>query len=91
MDQVYSINGISIRLTSERWIHIIKGHPELKDYYFRILNTIETPKAIYAGKTGEYIATKNIKNEKYIVVIYKELENDGFVITAFILQTVLKN
>ena len=32
-------------------------------------------KAIYAGKTGEYIATKNIKNEKYIVVIYKELEN----------------
>lgn len=32
MDQVYSINGISIRLTSERWIHIIKGHPELKDY-----------------------------------------------------------
>lgn len=80
MDHIPSKNGISIRLTNERWIHIIIGHPELIGYYM--------------GKTGEYIAIKNIKNEKknekYMIVIYRELNNDGFVITAFITNRIKK-
>ncbi len=83
MEHALSKNGISIRLTNERWIHIIIGHPELIGYHIEVLETIKDPEAIYAGKSGEYIAIKNIKNKKYMVVIYKELNNDGFVITAF--------
>ena len=83
MEHAISKNGISIRLTNERWIHIIIGHPELIGYHIKVLETIKDPEAIYAGRSGECIAIKNIKNEKYMVVIYKELNNDGFVITAF--------
>jgi hypothetical protein len=41
-----SKNGIPIRLTDERWQHITTGHPEIADYYFEILETIETPQII---------------------------------------------
>jgi len=52
-------------------------------FYFEVLETVEEPEAIYAGESEEYIAIRNIKDKKYIVVIYKELNDDGFVITAF--------
>jgi hypothetical protein len=90
MEHTLSKNGISIRLTNERWIHIIIGHPELIGYYVEVLETIKDPEVIYAGKSGEYIAIKNIKNKKYMVVIYKELNNDGFVITAFTTNRIKK-
>lgn len=83
MDKVNSINGVSIRLTNERWFHITEGHPEMAGFYFEVLETVEEPEAIYAGESEEYIAIRNIKDKKYIVVIYKELNDDGFVITAF--------
>ena len=54
-------------------------------YYFEVLETVEAPEAIYAGKAGECIAVREIEKGKYIVVIYRELsEEDGFVITAFL-------
>lgn len=90
MDCVLSKNNILIRFTNERWIHIIIGHPELIGHHDEVLKTIKDPEAIYAGKTGEYIAIKDIKNEKYMIVIYKELINDGFVITAFITKRIKK-
>jgi hypothetical protein len=83
MDKVVSRNGVPIRLTDERWFHITEGHPEMAGYYFEVLETVEGPEAIYAGDNEEYIAIRNIKNEKYIIVIYKECDDDGFVITAF--------
>jgi len=54
-------------------------------YYFEVLEVVEEPEAIYEGKTGEYIAVREIEKGKYIVVIYKELnKEDGFIITAFL-------
>jgi hypothetical protein len=48
-----SVEGISIRLTDERWAHITDEHREL---------------------TGL----------KWVVVVYREKGDDGFVITAFL-------
>lgn len=54
-------------------------------YYFEVLEAVEEPEAIYAGKAGECIAVREMEKDKYIVVIYRELgEEDGFVITAFL-------
>jgi hypothetical protein len=82
-----SKNNVPIRLTEERWHHISTGHPEIADYYFEILETIEKPQTIYEGKQGGLIAVsfKNEQTNKFIVVIYKEVSSeDGFVITAYI-------
>jgi hypothetical protein len=87
MDIAISKNGIPIRLTEERWLHISLGHPEVADYYYEILDTIEEPEIIYKGNYGSLIAV-GLKHEvsgKYLVVIYKETsQTDGFILTAYI-------
>lgn len=47
-------------------------------YYFEVLEAVEEPEAIYAGRAGECIAVREIEKDKYIVVIYRELgKEDG--------------
>ena len=41
------------------------------------------------GWTDELLAVRKT-NDKYLVVVYKEFENDGFIITAFITKKVNK-
>jgi len=85
MDVVKSKNGVPIRLTEERWLHITEEHSEMAGYYFEVLETIEEPDEIFEGRAGEYISVREIEAGKYIVVIYREVsKEDGFVITAFI-------
>jgi hypothetical protein len=93
MDIAISKNNVPIRLTPERWQHITTGHPEIADFYFEILETVENPKIIYEGNVGGLIAVsfKFENTGKFIVVIYKEVSReDGFVITAFLSNKELK-
>jgi len=78
-----SKNGVAIRLPDERWAHIIEEHCELAGLRLNILETIENPTRILAGNAGELLAIGEIEAGKFLVVIYRELQNDGFVITAF--------
>ncbi|MCL0066159.1 PBECR2 nuclease fold domain-containing protein [Dehalococcoidia bacterium] len=85
MDVVRSKNGVPIRLTEERWIHITEEHSEMAGYYFEVVQAVDEPEAIYDGKMGECIAAREIEKGKYIVAVYRELsKEDGFVITAFL-------
>lgn len=85
MNVVRSKNNVPIRLTEERWLHITEEHAEMAGYYFEVLEAVEEPEAIYAGKTGERVAVREVEKGKYIVVVYREsCEEDGFVITAFL-------
>jgi len=71
MEIVKSKNGVPIRLTEERWIHITEEHSEMAGYYFEVLETVKEPEAIYEGKMGECIAVREIEKGKYIVVVYR--------------------
>lgn len=89
MEKIQSKNGVLIRLTDERWIHITEEHSELAGYYFEVLETIQEPQAIYEGKVGELIAVKEVETGKFLVVIYKEVnKEDGFIITAFLTRRI---
>ena len=44
MDTAYSVNGVPIRLTHERWFHIIENHDDLASYFYEVLDTIEKSK-----------------------------------------------
>lgn len=84
-----SINKVTIRLTDERWIHITEEHSEMAGYLYEVLETIETPNAIYEGNAGELLAAREIEKGKFIVVVYRELSaEDGFVITSFLTKRV---
>lgn len=88
MEIVYSVNKVPIRLTYERWYHIIENHDELASYFHNVLETIEKPEFVIRGNSGSLKATKNISKKKWLVVIYRELsKRDGFVITAYFLET----
>ena len=83
-----TINHVLIRLTDERFIHILYSHPEIAPTDFpKILDTIENPDLIAKGRSKELIAVKAKEGRKkaYFVVVYKEIsQTDGFVITAYI-------
>lgn len=92
MEIVNSVNGVPIRLTEERWLHIVENHPEVAGYYYEILEAITNPDIVVKGYEDEYIALKRRERKKYLLVIYKEVatKQDGFVITAFFSSKVEK-
>jgi len=85
LGSAHSANGVSIRLTEERWLHITEEHCELAGYSSDVLETIANPEAVYQGSAGELLAARQIEPGKYLVVVYREqTSTDGFVITAFL-------
>lgn len=84
MSDATSKNGLPIRLPDERWAHIMEEHAELAELREQIIATVAEPERILAGGDGELLAVKELVEGKWIVVVYKELEADGFIITAFL-------
>lgn len=83
---VRSVSGKLIRLTIKQWAHIIESHDYMAGNMDKVLETVNLPDFIARGSRGELIALKyyletNI-TEKYCVVVYREFEEDGFIITS---------
>lgn len=83
IDKAISVNSIAIRLTDERWRHIVENHVELAGHFYDVLETVSLPDFVAKGHQDERLAVRRFDNGKYLVVVYKEVEADGFVITAF--------
>ena len=84
---VISKNSIRIRLTEERWSHIVEAHDYMAGNQDMVFETLEGPDIIVSGEKDDFIAVKHYSktsiSEKHVIVIYKEEEKDGFVITSF--------
>jgi len=91
LDTVYSINNVPVRLTEERWEHIIDRRPHLASYYDKVLDAIERPVYILRGHRGSLIGVLSVGRFKYLHVVYREASlQDGFIITAYIKRRVNK-
>lgn len=83
--------GKEIRLTQTIWRDkILLEHPEFRQdqrYLDEIKKTIGDPQYIIKGWSGEFLALGRCyiapKSPKYLCVVYRELNSDGFIITAF--------
>ena len=84
LETIQSKNGIFIRLTDERWAHITEEHCELAGMRLETLETVVNPSKILEGGDGELLAVREIEKNKFLVVVYRELVGDGFIITAFL-------
>ena len=85
MSAAISNNGVPIRLTEERWFHIVENHDEMAGFFDEVLSTVEDPDFVIQGYGGAVIALRPMGEEKFMVVIYKEIDKkDGFIITAFL-------
>jgi len=83
-ETVLSKNNVSIRLTDERWVHITEEHCELAGMRLEVLDTVANPLRILSGSAEELLALRETSPGKYLVVVYREFEKDGFIITAFL-------
>jgi len=84
MDRAVSRGGVPIRLTEERWFHIVENHDDLAGYYDEVLDTVENPDMIIQGDEGALVAAKRMAPRRHLAVVYKELTaDDGFVVTAY--------
>jgi hypothetical protein len=79
-----SVRDIPIRLTDERWAHIEDEHGELSEFRHHVLDTISRPERVFSGPQGEKLAIKAVEAGKWMVVVYREFDADGFIITAFL-------
>ena len=84
LETAVSKNGVAVRLTDERWTHITEEHCELAGLRIEVLETVANPLRVMAGSEGELLAVRELSQDKHLVVVYRELKNDGFIITAFL-------
>lgn len=82
-ETVTSKNGLAIRLPDERWAHITEEHCELAGMRLEVSETVANPARIYARNEGELLAARETEAGNLLVVVYRELSDDGFIITAF--------
>jgi hypothetical protein len=87
MEIAVSRNGIPIRISDERWTHVVEAHDYMAGNLELVIETIEDPDDLVAGSKGELIALRHyeatVLSEKYVVGVYREFSDDGFLITAF--------
>jgi len=86
---VHSHNGAPVRLTEERWQHIVRRHPEMDNQRERVLETLAEPDMIQQGDFGELLAVRFYPEtpltRKFLVVAYREVSpEDGFILTAYL-------
>ena len=80
-----SVNGVPIRLTDERWEHILDSHPELASYRETILDAIENPDYILASRRGALAAVVVLGRKAFLHVFYVEKSRrDGFILSAYL-------
>jgi hypothetical protein len=83
--------GALIRLTPERWGHIVYRHPELARSRMAVLMTVAAPDVVVQGQAGERLAVRQTEPARWLVVAYSEgSQRDGFIITAFVTSRVTR-
>jgi hypothetical protein len=88
------VRGTKIILTAERIEHITRKHPEVKPYIELVIETVEKTDILMEGELGEIKALKFYQSlhigSKYMVVPYREGEDEGFIITAYFTSSIDK-
>lgn len=89
MEIAYSRNGFPVRLTNERWQHVIGQHPEMRWQRHRVLEAIASPDLVQRGDYSALLAARHYNQPPavnlFVVAVYRELDDaDGFVITAYL-------
>lgn len=81
--------GVPIRLTDERWRHVVTRHPEMAGQRDLVVETLADPDMIQQGDVGELLATRFFERspltKKHLVVANREIDGvDGFLLTAYV-------
>jgi hypothetical protein len=86
-----SVNGVPIRLTDERWEHILDSHPEMASFRETVLDAVENPDYILASRRGALTAVVVLGRRAFLHVFYVEKSRrDGFILSALVEEKMSK-
>ncbi len=95
--EVVSKMGKKIRLTEVQWAHTSSKHPELENQIDNMITTLQEPDYVYHSTKEENfhylkLFEQTPVTEKYLLLIIKHLNDEGFVITGFFVSKIrMKN
>jgi len=82
-----------IRLTAFQWAHMRFKHPELSSQENKMIETLKNPDLIYHSPQEENFQYLKLfgqtpLGEKYLLLIVKHLNGEGFIITGFFVSKI---
>ncbi len=92
MTHVFEIvdrSGRKIRLTSERWKHIVQEHPGITDpeeIRAALVQPLVIRPSIYDPQHVRWYYRFHKEMRSYLMVAVKYLNGDGFVVTAYYMK-----
>ena len=63
MNTAKSVNGVTIRLPDERWVHITEEHAEMAGYLYDVLETVQEPVAYLKAMKANCSPLVKLKRE----------------------------
>ncbi|MCZ7584975.1 MAG: PBECR2 nuclease fold domain-containing protein [Deltaproteobacteria bacterium] len=88
--------GRHVRLSSVQWTHILERHPEMAGQQEKFTETLREPEAVLYDRDEEnYQYLKRFRQspvtDKFLLLVVRHLNGDGFVITAFFVSRVRRS
>jgi|SRR6185295_11536335 len=93
MPEFVELRGRTIRLTEERLAHIETDHPEMTGQIDRVQETLKQPERIVLSSSDANaelyyrLYAETPVTTKFMCVVVKDSEDNGFVITAYYTNT----
>ena len=88
-------DGRIVRLSEVQWRHILFFHPEVEGEQVKMMEVLQEPEIVLEGATGDtrvcyrfYPSTP--VTSKYLAVVVKVLDREGFIITSYFTERVRK-
>jgi hypothetical protein len=83
--RVRSALGQMIKVLKIGWEHIVVKHPDLKDKFGELVQTIEKPEAVMTSKidSAVHLYYRHTIEKKYFCAICRHYNGEGFLITAY--------
>lgn len=78
MDLAYAVNGVPIRLTEERWEHVVSNKPYMRSYYEKVLDAVERPTWVLRGYAGALVAVLTLGRQGSST--HSEMREDGAIL-----------
>ena len=89
MKILHDFQGKSVRLTEERLKHVLE-HPEMSDMEEALEETLLAPEMAIRSRTDNMVTLnyrfyyKTMVGGKWLCVVVKYIEDDAFVVTAYL-------
>ena len=93
--EVVSKIGKEVRLTDVQWTHMKARHKELRNQIGKMRLVLTEPDSIWHSPREEVYHfyrrfTKTPVSEKYLLLVVKYVDDEGFVVTGFFVSRIRK-